>query len=203
MGARVITIGRQYGSNGRRIAKALAERLGIHFYDKELIKLASERSEIPYEELVKVDEQRANPWRYPVEESVQMENRFRFYPMNDVLYDIEAKIIEELSRTEDCVIVGRCSNYILKDNENSTSIFIYAPMEKRIKTIMDRASVGHKDAQALIRRVDKQRRYYYNYFTDRNWEDMENYHICLDSSRYSVETSAAVLENMWKAIYDK
>ena len=84
MSRRIITIGRQYGSNGRRIAKKLSEKLGIHYYDKELIKLASEQNDISYDELVKVDEKRANPWRYPVEDPTQMESRFRFEPMNDV-----------------------------------------------------------------------------------------------------------------------
>ena len=120
----VITIGRQYGSNGRRIARALADRMGVHFYDKELIRLASERSDIPYEELQKVDEQRANPWRYPVDEKIQMENRFRFYPMNDMLFDTEKKIIEELAAREDCVIVGRCANRILKGMDSCVSVFV-------------------------------------------------------------------------------
>ena len=86
MGRRVITIGRQYGSNGHDIAKKLSQRLGIHYYDKELIKIAGERQHISYEELLKVDEKRANPWRYPVEDEVQMERKFRFEPMNDVLF---------------------------------------------------------------------------------------------------------------------
>ena len=93
MSRRIITIGRQYGSNGRRIAKKLSEKLGIHYYDKELIKLASEQNDISYDELVKVDEKRANPWRYPVEDPAQMESRFRFEPMNDVLFYTQAQII--------------------------------------------------------------------------------------------------------------
>ena len=93
MSRRIITIGRQYGSNGRRIAKKLSEKLGIHYYDKELIKLASEQNDISYDELVKVDEKRANPWRYPVEDPTQMESRFRFEPMNDVLFYTQAQII--------------------------------------------------------------------------------------------------------------
>lgn len=196
----VITIARQYGSNGRRIARALAERMDVHFYDKELIRLAAERSDIPYEELLKVDEQRANPWRYPVDEKMQMENRFRFYPMNDLLFDTEKKIIEELAANEDCIIVGRCANRILKGMDSCVSVFVYAPMEVRIQTIMRRASINAKEAQSLIRRIDKQREYYYNYFVDGDWDRMDEYDFCLDSSRVSIEQAAEILENYYQTI---
>lgn len=196
----VITIGRQYGSNGRRIARVLAERMGVHFYDKELIRLAAERSDIPYEELLKVDEQRANPWRYPVDEKMQMENRFRFYPMNDLLFDTEKKIIEELAASEDCIIVGRCANRILKGMDSCVSAFVYAPTEVRVQTIMRRASINAKEAQSLIRRIDKQREYYYNYFVDGAWDRMDEYDFCLDSSRVSIEQAAEILENYYHTV---
>ncbi len=178
----------------------MADRMGIHFYDKELIRLASERSDIPYEELQKVDEQRANPWRYPVDEKIQMENRFRFYPMNDMLFDTEKKIIEELAAREDCVIVGRCANSILKGMDSCVSVFVYAPMEVRTQTIMKRAAINAKEARSLIRKIDKQRGYYYNYFTDGTWNDMDEYDFCLDSSRVSVEQAAEILETTYHTI---
>ena len=144
MSRRIITIGRQYGSNGRRIAKKLSEKLGIHYYDKELIKLASEQNDISYDELVKVDEKRANPWRYPVEDPTQMESRFRFEPMNDVLFYTQAQIITRLADTEDCIIVGRCANDILKSRPTSRSIFIHAPLDYRLQTVMERTSLEEK-----------------------------------------------------------
>ena len=110
MSGRIITINRLYGSNGRRLGKALSERLGIRFYDSELLKLASERKGIPYEELVKVDEKRASMWRYPVEDEYQMSPQYRSEPINDVLFDAEEEIIRELAEKEDCIIVGRCAS---------------------------------------------------------------------------------------------
>ena len=95
MNNRIITINRMYGSNGRLIAKALSEHLGIHYYDKELIQLASEKQNIPYEELVKVDEKRASRWVYPVDDAIQMAPQYRFNPMNDVLFETQSQIIEE------------------------------------------------------------------------------------------------------------
>ena len=190
MSRRIITIGRQYGSNGRRIAKKLSEKLGIHYYDKELIKLASEQNDISYDELVKVDEKRANPWRYPVEDPAQMESRFRFEPMNDVLFYTQAQIITRLADTEDCIIVGRCAN----------DIFIHAPLDYRLQTVMERTSLEEKEALSLIKKVDKQRKFYYNYYTDKKWEEMSQYDLCLDSSAMSEDEILNVLTALYESI---
>ena len=192
MSRRIITIGRQYGSNGRRIAKKLSEKLGIHYYDKELIKLASEQNDISYDELVKVDEKRANPWRYPVEDPAQMESRFRFEPMNDVLFYTQAQIITRL--------VGRCANDILKSRPTSRSIFIHAPLDYRLQTVMERTSLEEKEALSLIKKVDKQRKFYYNYYTDKKWEEMSQYDLCLDSSAMSEDEILNVLTALYESI---
>ena len=200
MGRRVITIGRQYGSNGHDIAKKLSQRLGIHYYDKELIKIAAERQHISYEELLKVDEKRANPWRYPVEDEVQMDRKFRFEPMNDVLFYTQAEIIKGLAEKEDCIIVGRCADEILKGTNGCRSVFIHAPFEKRVERIMERASIDEREAATLIKKIDKQRRYYYNYFTDKKWEDMTQYDICLDSGSIPEEQILDVLAALYESI---
>lgn len=95
---RILTINRMYGSGGRLLGKALSERLGIHFYDKELIQLASEDNQIPYEELVKVDEKKASQWRLPIKEQMQMQPQYHFHPMNDVLFETQSKIIQDLAK---------------------------------------------------------------------------------------------------------
>lgn len=200
MGRRVITIGRQYGSNGHDIAKKLSERLGIHYYDKELIKIAGDMQNITYEELLKVDEKRANPWRYPVDDDVQMSKQFRFEPMNDVLFYTQMEIIKDLARKEDCIIVGRCANDILKGCEGCRSVFIHAPFEKRVETIMQRASIDEREASLLIKKIDKQRRYYYNYFTDLRWEDMTQYDLCLNSGSIPEEQILDVLAALYESI---
>lgn len=181
----IITINRMYGSNGRLIGKALAEKLGIGFYDQELIRMASEKKDIPMEELRKVDEKRASIWRYPVESELQMEPQYHFYPMNNVLFETQSEIIRSLSETEDCVIVGRCANHLL--GGNCLSVFIYADTEYRIQTVMQRLGREERSARSLIRKMDKQRRYYYEYFTDHSWLDMTQYDICVNSSRFSQE----------------
>ena len=200
MRTRVITVGRQYGSNGHDIAKKLSDRLGIHYYDKELIKIAEERQNISYEELLKVDEKRANPWRYPVEDAAQMDRQFRFEPMNDVLFYTQMDIIKSLAAKEDCIIVGRCANDILKGREGVRRVFIHAPFEKRVERIMARASIDEREASALVKKIDKQRRYYYNYFTDRKWEDMAQYDLCMDSGSLPEEQILDILAALYESI---
>lgn len=200
MSGRIITINRLYGSNGRRLGKALSERLGIRFYDSELLKLASERKGIPYQELVKVDEKRASMWRYPVEDEYQMSPQYRAEPINDVLFDAEKEIIQELADKEDCIIVGRCANHILQGRDNCRSVFIYAPLEERVKTITQRASTDEKNARSLIRRMDKQRRCYYEFYTDEKWMDMSQYTLCVDSSSIPEEELITLLANLYNGI---
>lgn len=200
MSRRIITIGRQYGSNGRNIAKKLSDNLGIHCYDKELITIAGEMNNISYEELLKVDEKRANPWRYPVEDEVQMERQFRFEPMNDVLFLTQKEIIKSLAAKEDCIIVGRCADDILKGMEGCRSVFICAPFEQRVMNIVERTEVSAKEAALLVKKMDKQRRYYYNYFTDKKWEDMSQYDMCLNSGSVSEEEILKVLTSLYQSI---
>lgn len=163
----VITINRLYGSNGRRIGRKLAEKLGIHFYDKELISLASEKQgmEIPYEELLKVDEKRASMWRYPVEDDFQMNPKFRFEPMNDVLFQAEIEVIRDgCPKRRLCHCRQMCKSYFRRWLQKS---FIQAPIDYRVKIIMDRASTDEKNARLLIKKMDKERQYFYNYYTDK------------------------------------
>lgn len=196
MSKRIITINRLYGSNGRQLGQILAQELGIHYYDKELIRIASEKKGIPYDELLKVDEKRASQWRYPVEDPMQMQPQYRFFPMNDVLFQAETEIIESLTEKEDCVIIGRCANHILKDK--CSSVFIHAPFEYRVKTVMNRLDRTEKSARAMIRKIDKERRSYYEYFTDERWLDMSQYDLCIDSSRFTPPQIVRMLKAMYE-----
>lgn len=197
----VITVGRQYGSDGRKIAKELAQRLGYQFYDKELIRLAAEKSNLPYEELVKADEQRASVWSYPMDNTWLAEQRW-YYSVNDILFDVEKQIIRQKAASENCVIVGRCANRILRDADHVLRVFVYAPMDFRIRTVMERDELGEKEARARIRKMDKQRKYHYNYFTDHDWEDMDEYDLCIDSSKWSVQKCAKMIESVYRTLLE-
>lgn len=135
-----------------------------------------------------------------MEDPIQMESRFHFEPMNDVLFYAQAQIITKLADIEDCIIVGRCANDILKSRPTSRSVFIHAPLEHRIQTVMDRTSLEEREALSLIKKVDKQRKFYYNYYTDQKWEDMKQYDLCLDSSAMSEDEILNVLAALYESI---
>lgn len=198
MSHRIITINRMYGSGGRLLGKALANKLGIHFYDHELIRLASKENDIPYEELLKVDEKKANQWRLPINEQMQMQPQYHFHPMNDVLFETESKIIERLGKTEDCIIVGRRANYILGDD--CLSLFVYAPYEYRVKAVMERLGREEKSARALVKKMDKTRKSYYEFFTDQKWNNLDNYQLCVDTSRFSQDFLVDMLAEVYKTL---
>ena len=186
MSKRVITINRMLGSNGRLIGRALADELGFTFYDKELIYIAAQKENIPFDILAKVDEKKGSQWRFPIEHELQLDSDFHFVPMNDVLFDLQRKIIVEAAQKEDCVIVGRCANHILEGN--CLSVFIYAPFDYRVQTVMQRTGREEKSVQKMIRKVDKERRTYYEYFTDKKWTNFSQYHLAVDSSRFDQDT---------------
>ena len=179
MSKRIITINRMYGSNGRIIGKALAEEMGIGFYDRELIELASSKKQVPLSQFAEVDEKRPSPWGFPIDSELQIGVDRYPIPMNDVLFGIQRDIILSLSDHEDCVIVGRCANNILTDH--ALKVFIYAPFEDRVQTVMKRLDREEKSARKLVKRMDKERRAYFEFFTDQKWLDMGQYDLCIDS----------------------
>ena len=196
MSKRIITINRMYGSGGRAIGKALAEELGIGFYDKELIEIAAKDKNIPFSNLADVDEKRPGAWSFPVNHEIQISQDYRAIPMNDILFELQRDIILSLSDKEDCVIVGRCANHILQDR--TLSVFIYAPFETRVKNVMERLDREEKAARKLVKRMDKERRSYYEFFTDEKWLDMGQYDLCIDSSRFSMEQIVKILKEAYE-----
>ena len=192
MSKRVITINRMLGSNGLLIGRTLADELGFAFYDKELIDIAAQKENIPFDILAKVDEKKGSQWRFPIEHELQLDRDFHFVPMNDVLFDLQRKIIVEAAQKEDCVIVGRCANHILEGN--CLSVFIYAPFDYRVQTVMQRTGREEKSVQKMIRKVDKERRTYYEYFTDKKWKDISQYHLAFDSSKFDQDTIVKMIK---------
>ena len=196
MSKRIITINRMYGSGGRAIGKALAEELEIGFYDKELIEIAARDKNIPFGDLADVDEKRPGAWGFPVNHEIQISQDYRAIPMNDVLFELQRDIILSLSDKEDCVIVGRCANHILQDR--TLSVFIYAPFETRVKNVMERLDREEKSARKLVKRMDKERRSYYEFFTDEKWLDMGQYYLCIDSSKFTTEEIVKILKEAYE-----
>ena len=171
----VITIARQYGSGGRTIGEMLAKKLNVHYYDKELMKLASDDSGINEALFVNADEKVKNTSLFHI---AKKEYHGELIPpesddftSTDNLFNYQAKIIRDLAKEQSCVIIGRCADYVLKDYPNVLSVFIHAP----------------KELERFINKTDKHRAEYYKYHTGREWTDARNYDLCLDSSKLGYE----------------
>lgn len=198
----VITIARGYGSGGRTIGKMLAERLNIHFYDRELMRLASDQSGINEELFVKADETLKKSLLFRV--SKKAYNGELIPPdsddfvSNDNLFNYQAKVIRELANEGPCVIVGRCADYVLKDNKNVIRIFVHAPFDDCVKTVMDLSDISKEEAARKITSIDKHRADYYKYYTGRTWENAANYDLCLNSAKLGFDKCVEVVIDYMK-----
>ena len=183
----IITISREFGSGGHEIGKQAAERLGIECYDSRLIRMASEKSCISEKYLKDVDEKRANPWLYTVPSEYADEMTGFGLPLHDMLFNVQSQIIRQLAAQESCIIIGRCADSVLEDYPGVISIFIHAAWPDRVARIMERQNLSEKEAEALIRKMDKQRGLYYNFFSDKKWGRPESFDIMVNSSRVGLE----------------
>ena len=188
----IITIGREYGSGGRVIGKLVAEKLGVPFYDKEILTRAAEESGLCKEVFERHDEKASvgsmlvgsqGAHMGTVGMGVQM-------PLNQRVFLAQFDAITKLANEGDCVIVGRCADYVLKDLPNVTHVFLYASLEKRIERIMQVENVNRDTARDLIRKTDKQRKNYYNFFADGNWGLRSNYDLMIRTDFHKPEDIA-------------
>ncbi len=187
----VITIARQYGSGGKTIGEMLADRLGVHFYNKELMKLASEDSGISEALFVNADEKVKNTRLFKIAQNVYsgelIPPESDDFTSTDNLFNYQAKIIRKLAEEESCVIVGRCADFVLKDYDNVLSVFVHAPHDFCMEQAAKKHSMNAKELDRFIQKTDKHRAEYYKYHTGREWTDARNYDLCLDSSKLGFE----------------
>lgn len=187
----VITIARQYGSGGRTIGAMLSEKLGIPYYDRDLLKLASEESGINEALFANADEKVKGTNLFKAAKKVYggelIPPESDDFTSNDNLFNYQAKIIRELAATESCIIIGRCADFVLKDEENVLSVFIHAPKEYCLKQAGKKLNMTERELEKFIQKTDKYRADYYRYHTGREWTDARNYDLCLDSSKLGYE----------------
>ncbi len=190
----IITIGRQFGSGGHVVGEKLAEKLGFAYYDKKLIAMAAEKSGMSSSALSEADEKAANPWLYAAMSQTGQTSFNMNISTNDTLFALQSRIIKDIAKTENAVIVGRCSDYILRDEPvELLNVYIYAPKEARVKRVMEREGVTEQQALQLMKRNDKQRKFYYEFYTDRKWSAHENYHITVNSERFGIDGTADII----------
>lgn len=195
----IITIGRQFGSGGRELGKAVADKLGIKYYDKELISLAAKESGYNPEIFENVDERATNSLLYSLSMGIyNLGNGYapmRDMPVNDQLYLLQHKIIRELA-AEPCVIVGRCADYILRNNKNLLRIFVYAHLKDRVENAIKIHKVPKNKAESTVKKTDKTRANYYNFYSNQKWGAVENYDLCLNTSTISRENAIKIVCNI-------
>jgi cytidylate kinase len=185
----VITIARQYGSGGRTVGEMLAENLGIHYYDKELMKLAAEESGIAEKLFVNADENisKKNPLLMKIMKSEYkgktMPPESSDYTKMENLFNLQADVIRKLAETEPCVIVGRAANFVLKDCDNSVSVFVHAPHDFLMAEAAKKQPMRGRELEKFIEKTDNKKAEYYKYYTGREWNDAREYDLCLDSER--------------------
>ena len=198
-GKLAITIGRQYGSGGKDIGIRLGELLGFRVYDKDLLFLAAQKNGINPDALRRVDEKATNSLLYTLAIGSSLYGARNFgvdVPINDQLFITQTEIIKKAAEEENCIFVGRCADYVLRNHPNRISIFVYADKEDRMSRISAELGIGRDEALSLINKTDKRRINYYNFYTGRKWGKYENYHLSLDSSLLGIEGSAQMIADI-------
>ncbi len=199
-----ITIARQYGSDGKDVGEMLAKRLGIPYYDKALIAMAAKQSGLSEEVFADADEKATSSLLYSmVMGSYAFGARIpgvNEMPINDKLFIIQSDIIKKAAAEGPCVVVGRCADYILREHENCLNVFIHADKEYRVKRAVELGDCEPKKAPDFVTKKDKQRANYYNFYSNKRWDDLQNYDIVLDTSRFSVEECVDLLESAAKLL---
>lgn len=173
----VVTISREYASGGRYVGKLLAEMLNINFYDKKLISLAAKESGLRKDYIEEIDESK------------------RTSENNDRIFIAEAKVIKDLAKKESCVIIGRCADYILKDNKNVLKVFLYSSDDAKVKRAVKYYGLDKNKALKQIIKINKEREKHYEFYTSRDWKDMSNYDLMINVDSQGVEKTAEFIKN--------
>ncbi|MDE6623222.1 MAG: cytidylate kinase-like family protein [Alistipes sp.] len=194
----VIAIGRQLGSGGKAVGEAIARRLGIRLYDRQLINLAAEESGFCTEFFERADEKEARRGlstligylRSPFMDGDSAANNVL---SNDALFKIQSDVIRDVAARESCIFVGRCADYILRDDPRCVSVFVTADRADRIERLCRAHGIAPAEAESRMERTDRCRADYYNYYSSRTWGEAATYDLCVNSSVLGVERTAELV----------
>lgn len=195
----IITISRQFGSGGREVGQKLADRLNIPFYDKELIEIAARESGMD-KELFEDQETRTSKGFHllgalgyslggPLSTMTELS-------LNDRLFIVQSQVISQVADQGPCVIVGRCADYVLREREDVLHVFIHADMEERKSRAVHSYEVDERDIESSVRKIDKRRSNYYEYYTDRKWGKADNYDISINTSTFGIDRAVAIIKDL-------
>lgn len=203
----IITIARSFGSGGTEIASRLSQILGVPYYERQILTMASQTSGIDESEFVEVDEKLRGSYivktltKLPTTNVLRPESRAFVSDLN--LYNIQSQIIRELCKTQSCIIVGKCADFILKEENNVLSVFAEAYLQDCIQRIRNRIYVSEERARDLKKRTDRYRTAYYKYYTrGQKWNDPLNYDMFLNTSRLSTDQCAVIIADAAKTKFN-
>ena len=202
---RVITIARSYGSGGRKMGRLLAKELGYEYYDREILRIASDESGISEELFRQADEKQRIPLFRIAREVYTGEvipPDSDDFISNENLFRYQAKIIRELAATRNCVIVGRCANFILRGRDNVLNVFVTAPVVDCVRRVMETDGLNLEEAEKKIKKIDKRRADYFKYFTGRQWKDAALYDLCLNTGHMSEQKCVDIVRAYMDARFE-
>lgn len=189
-----VTIGREYGSGGREIGEKLAEKLGMLFLDKNILNEISQKSGISLDKLMENDEKPSSMFQEPF-----VPYDFDAESLSERLFDMQAELIQEKYNGNSCVVVGRCADVVLAYQEDVVNVFIYADMEDKVSRIMKLHGIADpQKAAKLIRKTEKIRRNYYQYYTDESWGDKRNKALMINTSMTGVDGAVELIVSYLK-----
>ena len=199
----IITIGRQFGSGGHEIGELLAKKLGIPFYDRNLVKMAAEELHITEEQAELEDEKKLMSIVSNYNLAMGGYNDFmanaEFYaPVGRDLYAVQSAIIKKLAQKGSCVIVGRCADYVLKDYPGCINVFICASKEDRKNRVMDKYHLSERKAAEKVKKIDRERKYYYETYSGKEWGSIQSHQILMNSSLLGKEKIVEYLVALYK-----
>ena len=190
MSYKIITISRQCGSGGHTIGQALAEKLNIPLYDKKILEEVSRRSGLAEDVIENEGEYSTSSKIFNIAMGVYNawdSGQRDTMPLREQINAYQTEFIREVAEKGGCVIVGRCAEYILRERTDCLNVFIYGNPEDRVKRVIEEHRVPDAEAEVHVKKRDKKRAAHYKYITDREWGDVKNYNLCLDSSKLGIE----------------
>lgn len=198
MQKKIITISREFGSGGRSIGKAVAEKLGYDYYDSELSRCVAEETGFSAEYIADAGEYAPGKSMFSYAFSSGTPHAGTAMSASDYLWATQCRIIKELAEKGNCVIVGRCADYILKDRPDCLNVFIYADKAYKAKRIVELYGVTDKSPEKRLADKDAKRKVNYKYYTGREWGNAENYHLCLNSAYFGQDECAEIIADLAK-----
>ncbi len=192
-GKEIITIGREFGSGGHEVGRRLAAELGLKLYDKELLKLMAQESNICEQVLEDYDEKNTGSLLYSIMMDVYPSMNYVGNTLQRQIYKAQYDTIRKIGEKGGCVIVGRGADYILRDIPHVTSVFIHASEEFRVSRIMEYEHVNEQKAKDIISKADKKRASFYNFQTEKKWGSVASYNLSLDASDIGIDGCVSVI----------